>query len=78
MTWLFPLLGALWFWPWGLINQHDRQGLLQLGQIVAQGTFWHVGLTRRFSYIDLPERNSDRFDFFVDLTYPISYGAVSW
>ena len=78
MSWLFRLLGALWFWPWGLINQHGRQGLRHLIQIVAQGAFWHVGLTRRLSYIDLPECNSDRFDFFVDLTYPISYGAVSW
>jgi hypothetical protein len=61
-----------------LINQHDRQGLFQLVQIVTQGAFWHVGLTGRLSYIDLPERYFDRLDFFVDLTYPISYGTASW
>ena len=80
MLCLFLLLStlAVWFWAWTLINQYFRQGLLQLVQIVAQGTFWHFGLTRSLGDIDLLDRYSDRFDFFVDLTYPISYGTVSW
>jgi hypothetical protein len=61
-----------------LINQHGRQGLFHLVQIVAQGALWHFGLSRRLGDIDLLKRNSDRFDFFVDLTYPVRYGAASW
>jgi hypothetical protein len=67
-----------WLRSWELISQHVRQGLLQLVQIVAQGTLWHFGLTRSLGYIDLLERNSDRFDFFAELTYPINYGPASW
>jgi hypothetical protein len=68
----------VWGWPWALIDQHRRQSLLYLVQIVTQGTLWHFRLTRRLGDIDLFERQSDRFDFFLDLTYPIRYGTASW
>jgi hypothetical protein len=64
-------------WARDLIDQHFWQGFVQLVQIVAQSTRRYFGLSGCFGHIDLLERFSDRFDFFVYWAYSISYGATS-
>lgn len=61
---------------WELIDQHCWQGFVQLLQIVAQRTLRYFGLSGCCGYIDLLERFSNRFDFFVYRTYSISYGQA--
>jgi hypothetical protein len=60
-----------------MIDQHFRQGFVQLVQIVAQCAFRYVGLAGYFGHIDLFERFSNRFDFFVYWTYSIRDEATS-
>ena len=61
-----------------MIDQDFGQGLRQLIQIITQGAFGYLGLSRRRCNIYLLQRYPNRFDFFFYCTYPISYGAASW